>query len=266
MSSNYNLGFVFDNKSKFTHLPDGTDIDIQNITLSKIGISLNNFSNEVENRFICELIDLDFFHIKIPMVDSPNTSHYYDIKDYDKNVDYGRIKVLKINNDIFREIDNEWIKLHYGRGLYLLNSDFNIIIPSFYIAAGYSTFKPEKRNSGKLLAFSENVFSGLDLELGANINIEYKSLDIKGTFSYRRVFEINPDIEILQNRLKIGYTKYLVLEEQGIDSFLIQYDKVFSFFLMAYYDLLKVNSMIQENPSIGIQIDVNPILLLNIFY
>ena len=148
----------------------------------------------------------------------------------------------------------------------MLNSDLNMIIPSVYIAAGYSSFKPEMRNSEKLKEFRDTDFSGLDLELGANIKIEFKNLDVNGTFSYKRIFEINPDIEILQNNLKIGYTHYSTLKDNGIDGFLTDNYKAFSIYLIGNYDLLKVNSLIQENPSIGIQIEINPYHLLNAIY
>ncbi len=262
VSSKYSIGLHEEEKSSFTHVPDGTTY-YRFDYFSKFGFAINNFSNEFETRFICELMYIDFFSDKdVPMIDTIYL-RFEDVTDYDKSIYYGGIKIINLNNDIFRKNDNEWIKMHFGKGFNLLNKDLDMIIPRVYIAFGYSTFKPEKRNSKDLMSFSDADFSGLDLELGAKIDIEYGNLDIKGSFSYRRILEINPDIEIFQNYLKIGYSHYFISEDRGIDSFMKQYYKSFSIYLTGNYDLLKVNSMIQKNPSVGIHMDAN---LYNLLY
>jgi hypothetical protein len=262
LSSKYSIGLHEEEKSSFTHVPDGTSY-YRFEFFSKLGISINNFSNEFETRFICELMYIDFFSDKdVPMIDTIYL-RFEDVTDYDKSIYYGGIKIIKLNNDIYRKIDNEWIKLHFGRGFNFLNKDLDMIIPRVYIALGYSTFKPEMRNSKNLKKFSDTDFSGLDLELGAKIDIEYGNLDIKGSFSYRRILEINPDIEILQNHLKIGYSHYFISKERGIDSFEKYYYKTFSIYLTGNYDMLKVNSMIQKNPSVGIHIDAHLWYIIN---
>lgn len=259
ISSNHSLSLYHNKNRRFTHIPDGTQISKDNMRFARFGISINKFPDITEYRFMGELININAYsYIVVPMIAENNTTNYYDSKDLDNIVIYGGLKVLRFNNDIFRKMDYEWIKLHFGKGLNLLNSNLNIIIPSIFLSAGYSTFKPEKRNAQKLLKFRNNEFSGLDLELGAKINIEYKNLDVNGTFSYRRILEINPHIEIFQNHLKIGYSYYLTIGNQGIDCFIIDKYKAFSIYFIGNYDLLKVNSLIQENPSIGIQIEINP--------
>ncbi|MCO5251159.1 MAG: hypothetical protein M9949_07030 [Candidatus Kapabacteria bacterium] len=262
VSSKYNIGLHEEEKSSFTHVPDGTSYS-RYVLSSKFGVAINNFSNEFDTRFICELMYIDFFsEIDIPIITDTIYGGFKDVTNYDKSIYYGGIKIINLNNDIFRKNDNEWIKLHFGSGFNLLNKDLDMIIPHVYMAVGYSTFKPEKRNSPDLLNFSDADFSGLDLELGAKFDIEYGNLDIKGSSCYRRILEINPDIEILQNHLKIGYSHYVIHKHPSIDSFGKYYYKTFSIYLTGNYDLLKVNSMIQKNPSLGIHMDLNLSFLL----
>jgi hypothetical protein len=257
VSSKYSIGVQEEEKRSFSHGEDGASISREYEIYSKFGIAINNFSNEFETRLICELMYIDVFsRIEIPYF----VKNGYSKIGYDKNIIFGGINFIKLNNDIYRKNDNEWIKLHFGKGFNFLNEDLDMIIPRVYIALGYSTFKPEKRNSKDLLNFSDTDFSGLDLELGAKIDIEYGNLDIKGSLSYRRILEINPDIEIFQNYLKIGYSHYFIREYIGSPK---QHYKMFSIYLTGNYDLFKVNSMIQKHPSVGIHIDAN---LWNIIY
>ena len=105
-------------------------------------------------------------------------------------------------------------------------------------------------------------FSGIDLELGAHLDIDYENLSFDYSSSYRRIFEFNPDIEIIQNYIKFGYVYYYEHQDNGIDSFTSEKFKALSINLKGNYDIFKVNSNIQKNQSIGIEISINPYLLL----
>ncbi|MFC2130420.1 hypothetical protein ACFLSQ_03195 [Bacteroidota bacterium] len=188
-------------------------------------------------KFAFSLINFNFF----------GTSHD------DRRLLSMNLKLINYNPTNFYENYADWFQINLKGGYNLFSKNSRIIAPMISGSMGYSTIKPGSEYFSELSSYSKEIFTGLNINLGMFLVVNYKFIDIKISSEYDVLFG-NERLKIWKNAFRLKMIDVTEIEKTDIDFSYIQFIENYCINLMYENKTLYVSDLKQTMNIVGIEI------------